>query len=161
MTKLYRRNSDGRLEYHEAWADGNSIIEHWGVAGTQGETKTHRSNWFKKSSVLNNVLQSARQQGFAEISPEEHATLIVEYRVEGMGTASDLDKRHELEQKLNQVLGWTGLGLCDGGSVGAGSMEVCCFVVDFALAKQVIEADLSATAFSDYSRIYNENEDSV
>lgn len=38
-------------------------------------------------------------------------------------------------------------------------MEVCCFVVDFEIAKRVIEADLAGTEFSDFTRIYDENAD--
>ena len=79
------------------------------------------------------------------------------YNVRGVGTAADLSKRHKLEERLNETLGWTGLGMCDGGSIGSGTMEVCCFVVDFALAKSVIEADLQGTEFSDFSRIYDED----
>ncbi len=57
---------------------------------------------------------------------------------------------------MNETLGWSGLGHCDGGSIGSGTMEVCCFVVDFDIAKSVIEADLKSTEFDDYSRIYDE-----
>src|SRR5262249_42675093 len=56
-------------------------------------------------------------------------------------------------------LGWTGLGNCDGGSIGSGTMEVCCFVVDFKIARRVIEDDLKNTKFADYSRIYDERVD--
>jgi hypothetical protein len=58
---------------------------------------------------------------------------------------------------MSETLGWTGLGHCDGGSIGSGTMEVCCFVVDFELAKQVVEKDLADTEFADYTRIYNED----
>lgn len=75
-----------------------------------------------------------------------------------MGTAIDLKKRHALENKMNGILGWAGLGHCDGGSIGSGTMEVCCFVVDFPIAKRVIEEKLKETEFSDYSRIFDENE---
>lgn len=36
-------------------------------------------------------------------------------------------------------------------------MEVCCYVVDFEIAKRVIENDLKDTEFADYSRICDEN----
>ncbi|HEY1717808.1 MAG TPA: hypothetical protein VGH42_05860, partial [Verrucomicrobiae bacterium] len=61
-----------------------------------------------------------------------------EYAIEGMGNATDLKKRHGLEERMNETLGWTGLGLCDGGSIGSGTMEVCCYVVDFQIAKDAI-----------------------
>ena len=36
-------------------------------------------------------------------------------------------------------------------------MEVCNFVVDFEVAKEVVAADLAETEFSDYKRIFDEN----
>lgn len=75
------------------------------------------------------------------------------------GTPEDVDKRYELQERMDETLGWTGLGHCDGGSIGSGSMEVCCFVVDFEVAKRVIAEDLKGTEFEDYSRIYDENEE--
>jgi hypothetical protein len=36
-------------------------------------------------------------------------------------------------------------------------MEVCCYVVDFEIARSVIEADLSGTEFGNYTRIFDEN----
>ena len=74
-----------------------------------------------------------------------------------MGDVEDLEKRHRLEDRMNETLGWTGLRMCDGGSIGSGTMEVCCYVVDFDMAKKVIEEDLKGTEFSDYIRIYDEN----
>jgi hypothetical protein len=76
-----------------------------------------------------------------------------------METTAQLDKRHRLEDRLDDTLGWTGLGAVDGGSIGSGTMEVCAFVVDFDLAKKVIEADLAGTEFADYTRIYDEQHD--
>jgi len=80
--------------------------------------------------------------------------LEVEYKIEGFGSEKDLDKRHKLEERLNELLGWTGLGHVDGGSIGSGTMEAGCIVVDFEVAKTVIENDLKNTEFSDYSRIF-------
>ena len=36
-------------------------------------------------------------------------------------------------------------------------MEVCNFVVDFDVAKAVIEKDLAGTEFANYTRIFDEN----
>ena len=88
---------------------------------------------------------------------DDHDILLIEYKIEGMGNSLDLDKRHELEDKMNETLGWTGLGMCDGGSIGSGTMEVCCFVVDFDTAKKIIETDLADTKFSDFTRIFKED----
>ena len=74
-----------------------------------------------------------------------------------MGTKSDVEKRHRLQDRMDETLGWSGLGHCDGGSIGSGTMEVCCFMVDFELAKSVIQADLEKSEFADYTRVYDEN----
>ena len=58
---------------------------------------------------------------------------------------------------MDETLGWTGLGYCDGGSIGSGTMEVCCLVVDFDTAAKLIEADIQETEFADYTRIYPED----
>lgn len=74
-----------------------------------------------------------------------------------MGDAKDIEKRHRLEDRMNETLGWTGLGACDGGSIGSGTMEVCTFFVDFDVAKAVIERDLSGTEFENYTRIFDQH----
>lgn len=160
MLKLYRC-SESRKEYWETWEneDGSHIV-HWGELGTRGSSKTVKSFWGKKpQEKIQKEIDGLVAHGFAPIDPEDHAILLVEYAVDGMGARDDLDKRGRLEQRLNEALGWTGLGACDGGSIGSGTMEVCAYVVDFELAKKVVEADLIGTEFSDYTRIYDEDAD--
>jgi hypothetical protein len=157
MIKLYKR-VNGKLHYHEAWENERIIYEHWGVVGECGDSREHalakRSNGHE---AIQTVLQPAIANGYEPIEFEDHITLLIEYAVEGMGAPEDVDKRHALENRMNETLGWTGLGMCDGGSIGSGTMEVCCFVVDFDVAKRVIENDLQGTPFSDFLRIYDEN----
>lgn len=159
MIKLYKRIKRV-LHYHEAWTHGAKIIEHWGIVGKRGKTVEHKRN--KKLSEEDNleqILSKPIAEGFAPIDDDAQTTLLIEYPVNGMGTAKDLGKRHKLEERMNETLGWTGLGFCDGGSVGSGTMEVCCIVVDFKIAKRVIKEDLKDTKFGDYSRIYDESSD--
>lgn len=158
MLKLYKR-VDGVLHYHEAWCNGLKMTEHWGVAGDRGESKQHeRAKDEEEEDAVIRVLQPAIEQGFAPIEYEDHAILLIEYAIEGFGTPAQLEKRHALEDRMNETLGWTGLGMCDGGSIGSGTMEVCCFVADFEVAKRVIENDLKGTEFGDYTRIFREND---
>ena len=158
MLKLYKR-TDGVLHYREAWLNGATVYEHWGIAGERGDTKKHPlDRTISEPDNIVRVLQPAINDGYRPIEAEDHATLLIEYAVNGMGTKRDVDKRHSLEERMGETLGWTGLGACDGGSIGSGTMEVCCFVADFDVAKRVIEADLAGTEFSDFTRIYNESE---
>ena len=157
MLELYKR-INGVLHYHEAWAAGGEIVEHWGVAGERGQSAEHkRTKKANAEKAVAAILEKAVAQGFAPLDEGHEATLIIEYAVDGFGTPADLEKRHALEDRMNETLGWTGLGHCDGGSIGSGTMEVCCFVADFEVAKRVIEADLADTKFADFTRIYDEN----
>jgi hypothetical protein len=161
VEKLYKQ-VDGVLHYHEAWADRGSITEHWGVVGERGSTR--QVSVPKGASVeaaVAKVLRPAREAGYAPIDIENHRRLVVEYAVDGFGTHADVDKRHALEDLLDEVTGWTGIGHCDGGSIGSGTMEACCFVVDFEIAARVIAAALATTPFSDFTRIYDEDADGV
>ena len=160
MFKLYKRDDTGKIAgYHEAWAEPERrrIVEHWGMLGTEGETAVHRI-WFFGSleKQFNSILDPARELGFTEVEISDHVVLLVEYRIDDFGSEDDVDKRHALEDRLNEVLGWTGLGHCDGGSIGSGTMEAACFVVDFELARSVIADALKGGEFEDYSRIYQE-----
>jgi hypothetical protein len=146
MVKLYKREAGGRLAYHEAWHTDSGITEHWGTVGERGQIREHPTG-----KTLDQVLAEAKREGFSKAEAEH--VVVIEYKVKGMGTRDDLDKRHALEARMDETLGWTGLGHCDGGSMGSGMMEVTVVVVDVDLAKRTIEADLKGTRFQDYTRI--------
>ena len=157
MLKLYKRIG-GVLHYHEAWASGSKIIEHWGIAGERGKTAEHElPTKADPEAAVADVLEKAVAQGYVPVDDLGESTLLIEYEVNGFGSPADLKKRHELEDRMNETLGWTGLGHCDGGSIGSGTMEVCCYVADFEVARRVIEADLIGTKFADFIRVYDEN----
>jgi hypothetical protein len=160
VLKLYRVEGTER-DYWETWDDSpKSHIVHWGKLGERGSSKVVTSTFFKNARhLIQKEIDGLLARGFKPVAPEDHATLMIEYTVEGMGCEADLKKRHALEARMNELLGWTGLGLCDGGSIGSGTMEVCSLVVDFDTAKRVIEDDLASTPFSDFTRIYEEGRD--
>lgn len=158
MLKLYKF-TDGGKEYWETWdnEDGSHTV-HWGKLGTKGNSKIVKDMLLKKAvKSVQAEIDSKVSEGFKQIDLDQHYILLIEYDVDGMGNTDDLDKRHRLQERMDETLGWTGLGHCDGGSIGSGTMEVCNFVVDFEIAKRVIEEDLAGTEFADFTRIYDEN----
>jgi hypothetical protein len=156
MTKLYRQ-SDGAIQYWETWDNEGVHSVHWGTLGEKGQSKELRDSFLSSATKkVNAEIQKKKSEGYQEIATDKHHVLLIEYLIQGMGNATDLDKRHKLQSRMNETLGWTGLGHCDGGSIGSGTMEVCCLVVDFEIAKKVIQEDLAKTEFSDYSRIFEE-----
>jgi hypothetical protein len=159
LFKLYRLSEREKL-FWETWEEspGKHTV-HWGQLGTRGHEKSVKSSlWNRAQKVIQAEIDGMVQQGFQEVSLDDHVVLMIEYAVDGWGAENDLAKRHQLQNRMDELLGWTGLGHCDGGSIGSGTMEVCNFVVDFELAKRVIETDLVGSEFADYARIYEETD---
>lgn len=151
MLKLYKRHAN-QLHYWEYWETRpkHGVI-HWGIAGERGERKDIKAPSVAAfQALLDEQTAAKRQEGFAE--PTKEYDLIIEYPVKRM-TAKHLDKLVRLEERLDQLLGWAGLGHCDGHGHGFGMMDISCVVVDFELAKRLIEAELEYTEFARYSSI--------
>ncbi|HEO65313.1 MAG TPA: hypothetical protein ENI73_05500 [Spirochaetes bacterium] len=154
MVKLYK-NIDEVLHYHEAWTYENIITEHWGEVGSKGSNREYPVDpKLTEDDNLRHILKPVYEQDYKEIDIDDHVLLILEYKIDDFGSPDDLSKRNSLEDKLNNLLGWTGLGECDGGSIGSGTMEVACFVVDYSIAETMIVDALRETECADYSRIY-------
>jgi len=151
MLKLYR-TVDNKIHYWEVWDnDGTTATIHWGVVGERGDDK-------KVSNILATIQKKINEKiadGYHELDEDKIRFLEIEFAVDGFGTPNDLKKRDRLEARLNELLGWTGLGHVDGGSIGSGTMELGCVVVDFEIAKKVIEKNLKNTEFDNYLRIFD------
>jgi predicted DNA-binding WGR domain protein len=160
MLKLYKQ-IDNQLHYWETWEkDEKAAIVHWGIVGQRGQDKEVKSGLFSTfRKTVQKEIDEKLKEGYAEFDEDKMTFLEVEYKIDGFGTDQDLDKRHRLEDYLNELLGWTGLRHVDGGSIGSGTMEAGCVVVGFEIAKKVIEKDLKNTEFGDYSRIYRIDEE--
>ena len=157
MLKLYKIADDSK-SYWETWENGGLHTIHWGDLGARGESKKLKSTILRKATaVIQKEADLKIAEGYAPVEDDDHYTLLIEFSVDGMGSGEDVEKRHRLQDRMSETLGWTGLGHCHGGNIGSGTMEVCCFVVDFDVAKHVIEEDLKGTEFEDFTRIYDEN----
>lgn len=160
MLKLYDLDASPP-RYWETWdnRDGTHTV-HWGILGERGDSKeVAASGPDEPPAEIQAEIDRFVADGYRPVEADRQRRLMIEYPVDGMGTPEDVARRHRLEDRMNETLGWTGLGHCDGGSIGSGTMEVCCFVVDFELARQVVVADLEGSEFSDHIRIYDEDHD--
>ncbi len=157
MIKLYKKTKDG-FKYWETWEETRkSGIIHFGDVGTEGESKLIKSKLFQSySKIIQDEIKRILDDGYKELDDEDYEVLFIEFKIQGMGNEDDLEKRYRLQEKMDELLGWNGLGHCDGGSIGSGTMEVCCFVVDYNIAKEFIAKEFIGTEFEDYSRIYKE-----
>lgn len=155
MLKLYKLINN-RLNYWETWEiDRKTAMVHWGVVGEQGQSKQIKYGFFSnfRKTAVQKEIDEKINEGYREFDDNGYSYLEIEYNIERFGTEQDLAKRHRLEEKMNEILGWKGLGYVDGGSIGSGTMEVGSIVVDFEIAKKVIEKELRDTEFGDYARI--------
>ncbi len=149
-TKFYRRDGS-KLRYREAWADGSDVVTHIGICGERGELSSHPANSLQAQRKLMAAFgDAAAADGFKQMPEERLIGLLVRKALAKAPTEADLRRRHELEDFLNETTGWLGLGHCDGGSIGAGSIEAFCLVVDYEIAAAAISRELAASGFSDF-----------
>ena len=149
--KCYKRSS-GVIEYREAWPTDGIVIEHWGVCGERGQTFEHSAPTTDgQLDLLKELKAKARALGFKPIPISQHARLVVQRSVIGMGTPQDLHERHALEAFLDEQTGWLGLGHCDGGSIGSGTMEAICYAIDADLAQTALARELAKSNFNRFS----------
>jgi hypothetical protein len=138
MLKLYKRKGK-TTEYWEAWEDGRKVIVHWGKLGSTGKSRTIRLKPSERGrAVIKAESQKPLAEGFQKIPLDQHVSIVVQYSTETWGSVADLDNRHQVEDVLNECLGWTGNGHCDGGDIGSGQMNAFSFVVDPKLAGETI-----------------------
>ena len=157
MLKLYKQINN-EFHYWETWEnDKTTAIVHWGIVGQRGLDKKVKSGRFSSfRETIQKEIDEKQKDDYSVFEEDKMRFLSVEYSIEDFGTDKDIEKRHRLEDYLNELLGWTGLGHVDGGSIGSGTMEVGCMVVDFDIAKKVVENNLKDTEFSNYSKIKEE-----
>jgi hypothetical protein len=138
MIKLYKFEND-TVYYWEAWETDEEIVFHEGELGDFGDTQSISRNLVESArKYIDNEAKSYIAKGYRALADGEEYTLVVQYQVDGWGSAEDLAKRQQIEQLLNEVLGWTGNGHCDGGDIGSGTMNVSSLVVAPYLASHTI-----------------------
>jgi hypothetical protein len=160
MIKLYK-TINNQLHFWQTWdTEQKTAIFHWGLVGDKGNQKEVRGNWFNTlKSKVNDEVAKKINEGYAEVAYEDYKLLIILYKLDGPGNRIDLDKRHDLEDFLEQELALTGVGDVNGGGIGGEFMDVCCNVIDFEIAKNVIEKALKNTEYSDYDSIFEQKEE--
>jgi len=136
--KLYKKDETGHVRaYYEVWAEParRRIIEHWGAVGEPGETEVHRI-WFFGSleAQFEKIIAPARAQGFEELPRGDFQTLIVRAT-----SAEDIsDEADDFADRLNEVMGWNGLGICQSVKPDGHGILAECDTVDLVLCERVL-----------------------
>lgn len=157
MDKYFLINDKEKI-YWEYWKSWKIYTIHYWNIWTIGVTE-EITNWFFSNAekTIEKKEKEILSKWYKHLNDIKEYRLIIEYNIEGFWDESDIVKRHNLQNKMDELIGWNWLWMCDWWSTWWWTMEVCCFVIDFNLAKKVIENDLKDTEFSDYIRIYDED----
>lgn len=152
---LYRK-VDGALRFVAFDVQDGAVLERRGTVGEVGALQRHAvAAGEDADATLGDLLAAAETEGYAPIDLDAQATLLIEYDTQD-DDADPVD-RHALQAHLDDLLHSTGLGECDSSTSGGGTLELCCFVVDFALARKVIDKALRGGPFGGYRRIARED----
>lgn len=142
MLNLYKCGRAG-TRFWQAWTRGAWGVTNEGTLGVRGKVKYLMPKDDKSmAEIIAEAAQKQRAKGYAEIAPEEHFQVVVQYRLETWGSTEDLGKGHKVELLFNECLGWTGNGRCDGNDIGSGSINIFSLVVDPDLAVETMRGEL-------------------
>ena len=90
-------------------------------------------------------------------------TVIVQFRNSaansGLGTLDELDWRHTVEDQLGGLLEEAGIGECDGGQSGAGTMEVFLYTSDRDRTVRLVQDDLTDRELIGFTKIVSASND--
>lgn len=142
MLKLYKEQ-EGDLLYWEAWEDGREIVIHWGILGDRGESMVVPLPEFEPPmSAIEEHAKEAREAGFSEKRPDDLYELVIRYEISGRGAPDDVERAYLIEELMDETLGWTGNGYCEGNDLTDGALNVYCHVVEPNVAGRTIIEEL-------------------
>ncbi len=134
---------DDDVLYWEVWQDGKTLIIHYGHVGDTGETEEKKLSLFQKGEkLMDELAEEKANEGYEYLDEDELSELVVQYSYEENQMEATLEKRHHVEDLLNECLGWTGNGSCDGGDIGSGTANIFNYVVDVEKATRTILEEL-------------------
>ncbi len=137
---------EGELHYHDCFVFGTPRIlyEHHGKlgeVGTQTSTPVLGDGWFQYTMLP--LLKPSYDRGYRLVPKSRYKDLTLVFACGGsLGSEAELALRHAMEESLDELLGRTCLGSVDGGSIGSGTMEIFCEVIEPKLAELRIRAHI-------------------
>ena len=135
--KVYR-TVDGFMEFWESWNEGTEAFIRSGKVGEMSEIRKFTMKDPRQASEMIKEIERVRKAGFAPREMEQMIQVVIHYRLERWGSTEDHDRRVKIEDLMNDCLIPTGLGFCDGGDIGSGTINIFCEVVDAAVAERII-----------------------
>lgn len=153
MIKLTKKVKDGIL-YWEVWEDDKTLLIHYGNIGSTGETQEIKLSLFQKAErIMQKLAEEKINEGYEYIDEEQLIELVIQYSYADGEIEVALEKRDSVEELMNECLGWTGNGHCDGGDIGSGTANIFNYVIDVSKALKTIKEELSDHNLLDGAKI--------
>jgi hypothetical protein len=134
MLKLYKQTPEG-TQYWEAWQDTDKLVTHWGTLGDKGQSvEMPLGDDETEEAAIARESEPLRASGFVPIEPIQ--SVVISYSTSGWRPEALLDKRYRVEGLMNEILGWSCNGYCDGSDMIGGRINIVCVVIEAQIAAQ-------------------------
>ncbi|MED1303708.1 hypothetical protein BK704_22120 [[Bacillus thuringiensis] serovar konkukian] len=159
MIKLIKQEKD-KILYWEVWEDEKNLIVHFGCVGDTGEMYEIELFLFQcAEKEMKNLADEQLANGYKELDEEELIEFVLQYDYKEDQLEEALEKRNQVQEIMDEALGWSGNGHCDGGDIGSGTINIFTFVIDVDKALQTILDELENQQLLDAVRIAYVNDD--
>lgn len=140
--KVYR-TVNGVTEFWESWNEKGEAFVRSGKVGETAEIRKYSMKDPRQASEIIKAVERVEKQGFTAREMDDFIQIVIHYRLARWGSSEDHARRVRIEELMNDCLVPTGLGYCDGGDIGSGTINIFCEVVDAAAAEPIIVAKLT------------------
>jgi len=101
--------------------------------------------------------------GYKVLDEEELIEFVLQYDYTENQLEEALEKRNQVQEIMDEALGWSGNGHCDDGDIGSGTINIFNFVIDVDKALKTILDELENKQLLDGVKIayVNDEEDYI
>lgn len=164
MIKLVKQEKDKML-FWEIWKEAEKIlIVHCGCVGDTGEMYEIELYPFQRvEKEMKELADEQLADGYKVLDEEELIEFVLQYDYTENQLEEVLEKRNQVQEIMDEALGWSGNGHCDGGDIGSGTINIFNFVIDVDKALKTILNELENQQLLDGVKIayVNDEEDYV
>ncbi len=140
MIQLTKRNGSDTF-YKTIYTEGRVIVQHQGIVGAwvKEDVNEIRVSRFKRlGRQILQLVEGLERQGYRELQETDYTELVVQFRYDAGQDEEALERRHMMEEMIDEGLLHTGNGSCEGGDIGSGTMNIYYHVVDVEAAVALI-----------------------
>ncbi|MGN7854066.1 DUF2716 domain-containing protein [Exiguobacterium acetylicum] len=156
MIQLTKQGDSGTL-YQTIYTEGRLIVQHQGIVGAwvrAEDVRQMRVSRFKRLGVqILQLVEEFERQGYREVNETDYTELVVQFPYDEGQAEAALERRHMMEEVINDCLLHTGNGYCEGGDIGSGTTNIFYRVLDVEAAITLIFEEMKVRDVQDEPKI--------